>query len=153
MTFGHSKFARQSTDTKCVIWSAIYTFGKTAHTKKRNKNKKCVTLHSLNTDQYLNISRLKEKEWIHGWNIQGHHWLYAVQVGASVRHSLGHGDIVRVFFLLESRRGNGTKLFTSLKHNPVSKRQKQSVFLHMQHVHNSNSKLNRKPLKVNCVGV
>lgn len=32
----------------------------------------------------------------------------------SIRHQ---GDIVRVFFLLESLRGNGTKLFTSLKHN------------------------------------
>lgn len=42
-----------------------------------------------------------------------------VQVGASAKPSCGQGDIVRVFFLFESRRGNGTKLFTSLKHNPA----------------------------------
>lgn len=35
------------------------------------------------------------------------------------RHNCGQGDIVRVFFLFESRRGNGTKFFTSLKHNPA----------------------------------
>lgn len=42
-----------------------------------------------------------------------------VQVGASAKLSCGQGDIVRVFFLFESRRGNGTKLFTSPKHNPA----------------------------------
>lgn len=74
----------------------------------------------------------------------------AVRVRASVvtRHSSGHGDIVRVFFLLESRRGNGTKLFTSLKHNPVGIRRDTFYFLHVQRAHNFNNNLNGKPLEV-----
>lgn len=74
----------------------------------------------------------------------------AVCVRASVvaRHSSGHGDMVRVFFLLESRRGNGTKLFTSLKHNPVGKQGDTLYFLHVQRVLNFNNNLNRKPLEV-----
>lgn len=54
--------------------------------------------------------------------------MYVVQVGASAKQSRGQGDIVRVFFLFESRRGNGTKLFTSLKHNPVDTIRKLIVY-------------------------
>lgn len=45
--------------------------------------------------------------------------------GCVTSHWENHEDIVRVFFLLESRRGKGTKLFTSLKHNPVGGKKKK----------------------------
>lgn len=55
--------------------------------------------------------------------------MYVVQVGVAAKLSCGQGDIVRVFFLFESRRGNGTKLFTSPKHNPAGTMRKFIVLL------------------------
>lgn len=59
-----------------------------------------------------------------------------------MRHSQGHAVIVRMFFLLESLRGNGTKLFTSLKHNPAEP--EKSVPVNVNIAYNSV----RKDLKV-----
>lgn len=80
------------------------------------KKKRCVTFQILkdSTCKYTLVKRPNPVSEIYKGTVG-----YVAQVGVSAKLSRGQGDIVRVFFLFESRRGNGTKLFTSLKHNPV----------------------------------
>lgn len=89
--------------------------------------------------QSLNIVYQDKRNSVNPWLEYTRALLVAFSVDWGTTFTV-YGDIVRVFFLFESRRGNGTKFFTSLKHNPVGKRVKTICL-------NLNNKVN--PL-VNC---
>lgn len=93
----------------------------------RTQKKRGATVRCLKEDSTSKYTLVKSLNSVSGVNKGTIGCVCVVQVGASAEQSRGQGDIVRVFFLFESRRGNGTKLFTSLKHNPAGTMRKAII--------------------------
>lgn len=124
--------ARKNTHVGAAVW--------------QGHQQKCVTQQATFRNIRTDLREIKKQKWICHLSSQQHwaasngvnSWLNCTRAplavccavwGIWVRHSQGHAVIVRMFFLLESRRGNGTKLFTSLKHKPVGPRGRKELDL------------------------